>query len=215
MLAAAILPGPKRFPLFPLRGRRDVARSRVGWRRLLVRAEARLSKAYQLLERDLEDEAGEEAWRATIDGLNALSVALWGYEIHSHEGLGRLVGKLYEHGIVDVRVEFGNAVSLHKNYYHPWMNRATVEANLGQVRRLIEKVEEAIEQNIEERLVPLFTPRLEELARLLEQIARPLETLHRIVKTPSRHAQCSNTRMLPVPVDDAWCLWSPGLRRLG
>ena len=182
MLSATIPLGPRRFPAFPLRGRRDVAKSRTSWRRLLARAEARLSKAYQLLGRGLEDEAGEEAWRATIDALNALAVALWGYEIHSHEGLGKLVGKLYEHGIVDVRVEFGNAVSLHKNYYHPWMDRTTVEANIGQVRRLIEKVEKVIKQSIEEKLVPPFTLNVEVLTKLLEQAARPLEAIHRIIK---------------------------------
>ena len=98
-------------------------------------------------------------------------------------GLEKLVGKLYEYGIADVRVEFGNAVSLHKNYYHPWMDRATVEANLGQVRRLIEKMEEAIERNVEERAVPPFIPDTKTLARLLEQIVSPLETVYRTLRT--------------------------------
>ena len=90
--------------------------------------------------------------------------------------------------MVDVRVEFGSVVSLHKNYYHPWMDRATVEANIGQVRRLIEKVEKAIEQSIEEKLTPHFTPSVEALAKLLEQIARPLETVHGIIKAlPQAH----------------------------
>lgn len=129
---------------FPLLSRRGVVEASRSWDFFLGRAKARLAKAYKLLREGLEDEAGEEAWRATIDAVNALAVVLWDVEIRSHEVMSKLVGKLKEMKIVDITVEYGNADSLHGNYYHPHLDPITVEANINQVERLIEKIEATI-----------------------------------------------------------------------
>jgi len=135
-------------PKFPLPYARGVIKSTKPWYLYLNRARARLAKAYRLLNKGLEDEAGEEAWRATVDAINALALALWNVEIRSHETLSKLVGKLKDMNIVDITVEYGNASSLHHNYYQPYMDAITVKANINQVQRLIEKIDRAIKSTI-------------------------------------------------------------------
>ncbi len=115
----------------------------------LARARSRLGKAYKLLDEGIEDEAGEDAWRACMDVINALVTALWGYEARSHYGISKLVDKLRELGIVDITTEYGNVSSLHGNYYDPHFGKVTIESNIRQVERLVNKVEEAIRKYVE------------------------------------------------------------------
>jgi len=129
---------------FPLAHRSDVTKATRDWEFYLSRAKARLTKAYLLLSKRKEDEAGEEAWRATVDALNAISVALWNYEIRSHYGLSKLVEELHRLKIVDIRAEYGNAIALHKNFYHIYLDPQIVEANINKVKELIDKIENTI-----------------------------------------------------------------------
>ena len=152
-----VKPKKERIPDFPLKGRSDVVIAETRWELRLARAKSRLSKAYKLLSEGLEDEAGEEAWRACIDTVNALSTALWGYEVRSHHGISKLVDKLKEVGIIDITTEYGNAESLHNNYYDPHFGKMTIESNIRQVERLIDKVEDAIKKYIGIKLIPRLT----------------------------------------------------------
>jgi len=129
---------------FPLAHRSDVVKATKSWEFYLSRAKARLTKAYLLLNEGKEDEAGEEAWRATVDALNAISVALWNHEIRSHNGLSKLVEELYRLKIVDVTVEYGNATTLHKNFYHIHLGPQVVKACINKVKELIDKIEYTI-----------------------------------------------------------------------
>ena len=146
----------KRFAFYkPTRGlditnfiKRGFIESEKDPKELIRRARKRLLKSYNLLAEGLEDEAGEEAWRAVVDALNAVAVIVWGREVKSHDGLYKLVEKLAEEKLLDVTVEFGNAVSLHKNYYDPNFGVLTVVSNINQVKRLIYKVEDFINKSI-------------------------------------------------------------------
>ena len=173
---------------FPFKGRRDVGKSDKDCRFFLTRAEARLAKTYRLLLfENLEDEAGEEAWRAVVDALNAISVALWGYELYSHHVLGMLVEKLKEMDIVDIRGEYGNAVALHKNFYRPvgMGGKLTIEANIRRVERLIVKIRETIEfyEEVKERY--RFSPFIC-IAFLTKSIASRFDVSRRLISKSKR-----------------------------
>jgi len=158
---------PKFMISFPLTHRSDVIRMTKDWSFYISRAKARLAKAYSLLSMGVKDEAGEDAWRATVDALNAISVALWGYEIKSHYGLSKLVDELYRLRIVDVRTEYGNAASLHKNFYQVYLGRLTVGACINRVKELIDKIEKAITDLVEEEgALPWGEPLYDVLSRL-------------------------------------------------
>ncbi len=132
------------------------------------RASNHLLKAYSLYFEGIEDEACEEAWRATIDALNALSVAFWKHRIESHKGLGIFVDWLYEEAIADIRDEYGNASSLHAHYYHlDYLGRATIFANIQQVERLIAKIKEA------------YSEILPEIGRYVGTIPLPIPVIER------------------------------------
>ncbi len=127
---------------FPLRKwRRGYRRSFRNPLMLLKRARQRVFKAYNLVSSGLHDEAGEEAWRAAHDAINALSIHLWGYEIRSHAGFAKVVDELAKNKILDITVEYGNATSLHSNFFDPILGEETVKANITQVERLISKIE--------------------------------------------------------------------------
>jgi len=64
-----------------------------------------------------------------------------------------LVDELYRLRIVDVRTEYGNAASLHKNFYQVHLGRLTVSACINKVRELIDKIEAAITDLVERREV--------------------------------------------------------------
>ena len=139
---------------FPLKKwRKGYKKSEYTPYELLKRAENRLIKARTLITSDLYDEAGEEAWRATMDAINALSTFLWGYEIKSHRGFSVVVEELALKGIIDIRTEYGNAAALHSNYFDPHLGKETVKANIEQVNRLIEKIKTFI--LINSRRIPL------------------------------------------------------------
>ena len=158
---------------FPLAHRSDVVKTDMDWSFYISRAKARLAKAYSLLSKGVEDEAGEEAWRATIDALNAVSTALWGYEVRSHSGLSKLVDELYRLRIVDVRTEYGNAASPHKNFYQVHLGRLTVSACINRVKELIEKIEAAITDLVERReVLPWRKPLYAALGQLPSSIIR-------------------------------------------
>ncbi len=130
---------------FPFRDMRGFSKAELHWRGYLLRARARLSKAYSLISKGLEDEAGEEAWRAAVDAVKAISALLWGLDPQSHQTIGKVVEELCKRGIVDITTEYGNAQALHRNYYEPYMGPVTVRSNIRQVERLIRKVESAVE----------------------------------------------------------------------
>jgi len=101
-----------RFPLPTFPGLSD---PEMGWVEYLSRAESRMSKAWALFAKELEDEAGEEAWRAVIDAVHAVTTLAWGKVVRSHAGLKRVVSLLEREGIVKIASEFGNVESLHTN----------------------------------------------------------------------------------------------------
>jgi len=111
----------------------------------MAEARARLQKAYELL-KYAPDEAGEEAWRATLSLINAMSVYLWGIEAKSHKAVRHVKDKIAEfleaqgHARIAniIRVNFGNAQSLHENYYDPEDNIKTIKANIERVEELEE-----------------------------------------------------------------------------
>jgi len=159
-LTSFVITSELHIPEFPLKRERGVIKAREDHRTLLRKAHTGIVKAYKLLNKGLEDEAGEEAWRAAINAINALSVALWNYQIVSHYTLSKFVDVLKEENIVDILVEYGNASSLHQNYYQPHFGRKTVEANIRQVQRLIEKIEEAIYKYRERKGLSIRLPTL-------------------------------------------------------
>jgi len=131
---------------FPLKKRVDVIKSSKDWKDLILQAKLKLTKAYKLLYQGIIDEASEEAWKSVVDSINALCIALWSYEVKSEYALSSIVGKLKELNIVDVTTEFGNAFSLHTNYYNSRFDKYIVEANIKQVEKLITKIEKVIER---------------------------------------------------------------------
>lgn len=123
----------------------------------MKRAYKHILKAYKLLGEGIEDEACEEAWRATIEALNAIAVELWGKRIRSHKGLALLVDWLAESGIVDIRVEYGNAGSLHTHYYTlEQLGVSTIRSNILQVEKLIAKIQDALLELKEQREIQLI-----------------------------------------------------------
>ena len=139
--------GRYRFPFVGLSGVVDSDRD---WLTYLNRAKARLTKARKLLMEGVYDEAGEEAWRATIDAINAATTYLWGKAVRSHYAMGQIVDKLKEMGFVDITSEYGNAGSLHHNYYEQFLGKESVRSNINQVERIIKKIEGAIRASIQE-----------------------------------------------------------------
>ncbi len=155
-----------------LRGRRDVAPSRVELGVRLVRARARLAKAWRLLAEGVGDEAGEEAWRAAVDAVNAAATAAWGVEARSHAALRIIVAELYRLGL-DIRSEFGVAEALHQNYYEPGHPPETLKAMIANVERLVDRVSNWVAVLRGEWAPPLLPPRPEEAsAALLRVLAR-------------------------------------------
>ncbi|AEM38455.1 PaREP1 family protein [Pyrolobus fumarii 1A] len=157
-----------------LRGRRDVDAASSGWGTRLARARARLAKAWRLLAEGLGDEAGEEAWRATIDAINAAAIAAWGIEAKSHQALRIIVAELYREGL-DIRSEFGVAEALHNNYYDPGHPPETLQAMIANVERLIDRVEAWITTRTEKPRLPLIQPLAPLLpANLIRSITIPI-----------------------------------------
>ncbi len=161
--------------------RSDVVHAEDDWRMLIARARARLAKAHRLLAEGVVDEAGEEAWRAAIDAVNAAAAALWGVSARSHQALRLLVRLLRERGL-DVLTEFGVAEALHSYYYNPGgYGGEEVRDMIGHVERLVEKVEEWVADVIEARY-PRFSALnpLAPLQLLLQRAAARAARLWRI-----------------------------------
>lgn len=116
----------------------------MSWVEYLSRAHSRMSKAWKLFAEGLEDEAGEEAWRAVIDAVNAVTTLAWGKIVRSHSGLKRVVGLLDREKIAEIAPEFGIVESLHSNYYEPGYDRYTIRKYLERAERIIEKVRSAV-----------------------------------------------------------------------
>jgi len=74
--------------------------------------------------------------------------------VRNHYGISKLADKLRELDIVDITTEYGNASSLHSNYYDPHLGKITIESNIRQVERLTGKVEDAIEKYVGIKLIP-------------------------------------------------------------
>ncbi len=163
-LAGGVLP-PR------LQGRRDVAAAGEGWGVRLARARARLAKAWRLLGEGVGDEAGEEAWRAAVDAVNAAAAAAWGVEARSHRALKLMVAELYRIGL-DIRSEFGVAEALHNNYYDPGHPPETLQAMIANVERLVDKVEEWVQ-----RRAALHTPLQPQPPTALLNIVRDFATI--------------------------------------
>ena len=145
MLSLSYIPSP------PRKLERHLEPTDIRSEDYLNRAANHLSKAYSLYFNDIEDEACEEAWRATVEALNVLSTAFWRRRIISHKGLGIFVDWLYEEAIVDIRVEYSNATSLHAHYYQlDYLSRSTIYANIQQVDRLISKIKDIYFRSISE-----------------------------------------------------------------
>ncbi len=135
-------PSRRRERLAPIPG---IVRAEESPESLLVRAEARIRKAKLLLGKGAADEAGEEAWRAVIDAINAAAAALWGVAAKSHKATGYLVRKIADYiertwgreRANAFRSSYGNAESLHGNFYDPTFDAKTVEANIRQAELII------------------------------------------------------------------------------
>jgi HEPN domain-containing protein len=121
---------------------------------LLVRAAARIEKAKLLLGKGADDEAGEEAWRAVVDAINAAASALWGVVAKSHKATSYLEGKIAEYiekvwgkrAADSFRTAYGSAESLHDNFYDPRFDAKTVEANIKQAERIIVMIGDLVKQ---------------------------------------------------------------------
>jgi hypothetical protein len=121
---------------------------------LLVRVSARMDKARSLLEKGVPDEAGEEVWRAVVDAVNAAATALWGVAARSHRAVDYLAGRVADYvektrgkALAEAfRSAYGNAKSLHSNFYEPGMDPKTVKANMRQAERIIRIVREIVSE---------------------------------------------------------------------
>lgn len=131
---------------------------------LLVRAHARIDKARMLLGRGIIDEAGEEAWRAVVDAINAGAAALWGVVAKSHKATSYLEGKIAEYlertqgrDVADaLRSAYGSAESLHNNYYDPRFDAKTVEANIKQAERILQIIKDVVRRSHSSRSLDLY-----------------------------------------------------------
>lgn len=141
-LYPVIGPGGAGIKIAPITG---IAKAEESPDSLLVRAAARIEKAKLLLGKGAADEAGEEAWRAVIDAINAAATALWGVAAKSHKATSYLEGKIAEYiervwgrrAADTFRSAYGSAESLHDNFYDPRFDAKTVEANIRQAERVV------------------------------------------------------------------------------
>lgn len=114
----------------------------------LVEARRRLRLATSLVNSSPE-KAGEEAWLAFIDVVNALAHRLLGATTGDPESARRLrdrvAGVLEREGqkalAYEIRTVSGTAWALHLNYIEPGDSPETVRAGIERVKRLLEEVE--------------------------------------------------------------------------
>jgi len=84
-------------PPVELRRRGDVERSSLPAVRYAERACSTIEKAVKLLQEGMLDEACEEAWRAVLDSVKALSTLLWGIVPTGHRVTRIVVDRVLEH----------------------------------------------------------------------------------------------------------------------
>ncbi len=66
-----------------------------------------------------------------------------GWLHNGHRELYQAVNRLaHEFGDSEIRVLFASASSLHSNFYENWMPREMIEADLAQVRRFLERLQQ-------------------------------------------------------------------------
>lgn len=179
--------GSRRERLAPIPG---IVKAEESPESLLVRAEARMRKAKLLLGKGAADEAGEEAWRAVIDAINAAAAALWGVAAKSHKATGYLVKKIADYiertwgreRADAFRSSYGNAESLHGNFYNPTFDAKTVEANIRQAERVISIARNIVNRTRGGGLPRYFTEVLKfQYIPILFHIKNVLETTENIM----------------------------------
>ena len=100
-----------------------------------------LERAYAELEEGDLHQASEKGWGAAAQILKAVAEAR-GWEHGSHRLLFGVAGTLAnETQSEELRHGFSAANILHINFYEGWLDRASVEANLDEVRGFVARAE--------------------------------------------------------------------------
>ena len=99
-----------------------------------------LSKARIHFNEDDLKQASEKAWGAAATAVKAIAESR-GLEHGRHGDLWRTVRlAVRETGDREIRVAFSLAESLHTNFYEDWLEQEDVEDYLGEVERLVGKL---------------------------------------------------------------------------
>jgi len=103
-------------------------------------SEKYMKDAGELLTKRDYAQASEKAWGAAAQIVKALA-ARRGAVLRSHGELHREVVRIAEEtGDAEVRLLWQSAISLHQNFYENWLPPEIVERNIGDVKRLVEKL---------------------------------------------------------------------------
>ncbi len=100
-----------------------------------------LAKAWTYLDADDLNQASEKGWGAAAQMVKAAAEAR-DWEHDGHRKLWEAVSMLVdETGDEDIRNSFGHAHNLHINFYDSLLPRETVDAYLGRVAELVDKLD--------------------------------------------------------------------------
>ena len=100
-----------------------------------------IQQAEQELERGDYLQASEKAWGAATRALKNIAIQRgWDHTRHKH--LYRAVRFLVEETQdQEIRLFFNSAEQLHANFYEGWMDDVTVKDNIGDVKKLLGKLD--------------------------------------------------------------------------
>ncbi len=101
-----------------------------------------LAKAEEAMDQDDLLQASEKGWGAAAHAVKAYAQRR-GWPHNGHRLLYQAVNRLaQETGDGQLRVLFSSASSLHSNFYENWMPKEMVAADLAQVRKFLNKLDE-------------------------------------------------------------------------
>ena len=103
-----------------------------------------LREAEDFLSRKDYVQASEKGWGAATQIVKALA-AKEGRELRSHGELHKEVIRIVkETGDDEIRLLWQSAIALHQNFYENWLPLEMVEKNIGDVKKLVEKLKKLL-----------------------------------------------------------------------
>uniref|UniRef100_A0A7C5YWK7 HEPN domain-containing protein n=1 Tax=Ignisphaera aggregans TaxID=334771 RepID=A0A7C5YWK7_9CREN len=103
-----------------------------------------LREAEDFLSRKDYVQASEKGWGAATQIVKALA-AKEGRELRSHGELHKEVIRIVkETGDDEIRLLWQSAIALHQNFYENWLPLEMVEKNIGDIKKLVEKLKKLL-----------------------------------------------------------------------